>query len=85
MIKMDLAYKDNMVDHLGDHIANLHSNDKFFVPTTLELEDIVAKGERCLQWLVEFGVQAIKYIGRRLQCQDENVTTLTQDSFHEFK
>jgi hypothetical protein len=80
MMKMDLAYKDDKADHLGDHVANLHSNDTLFVPTTLELEDVVAKGERRLQWSVQFRKQAI-YIGRRLQCRDENVTTFTPGFF----
>ncbi len=75
MIKMDLAYKDDMVNHRKDHVANLHSNDTLFVPTTLEFK-VVAKGERHLQWSKEFHKQAI-YIGQRLQCQDEGVTTLT--------
>ncbi len=87
MIKMDLAYKDDMVDHLGDHVANLPSNDKLFVPATLELEDVVAKGERWLQWSVECDQQNIGcdqpdiYIGQRLQCRDEDVTTLTPGFF----
>jgi hypothetical protein len=80
MIKMDLAYKDDMADHLGDHVTNLHSNDRLFVPATLELEVVVPKGERRLRWSVQFGVQAI-YIGRRLQCRDEDVTTLTAGFF----
>jgi hypothetical protein len=80
MIKMDLAYKDDMVDHQGDHVANLHSNDMLLVPTTFQLEGFVAKGERRLQWSVKFGVQA-NYIGRRLQCRDEDVTTLTPGFF----
>jgi hypothetical protein len=80
MMKMDLAYKDDKADHPGDHVANLHSNDTLFVPTTLELEDVVAKGERRLQWSVQFRKQAI-YIGRRLQCRDEDVTTLTAGFF----
>jgi hypothetical protein len=80
MIKMDLAYKDDMVDHPGDDVANLHPNDTLFVPTTLEFETDVARGERRLQWSVNFGVQTI-YIGRRLQCQDENVTTFTPGFF----
>jgi len=67
MIKMDLAYKDDMVDYQGDHVANLHSNDTLFIPTTWEFEAIVAKGERHLQWLVKCDQQDI-YIGRRLQC-----------------
>ncbi|CAM6061165.1 unnamed protein product [Sphagnum tenellum] len=69
MIKMDLAYKDDMAN-------------KLFVPATLEFEADVARGERRLQWSVEFGVQAnYIYIGRRLQCQDEDVTTLTPGFF----
>jgi len=80
MMKMDLAYKDDKADHPGDHVANLHSNDTLFIPTTLELEDVVAKGERRLQWSVQFCKQAI-YIGRRLQCRDEDVTTLTAGFF----
>jgi hypothetical protein len=87
MIKMDLAYKDDTVDHQGDHVANLHSNDTLFVPTTLEFEAVVAKGERRLQWSVECDQQDIGpyqqdiYIGRRLQCRDEDVTTLTPGFF----
>ncbi len=49
---------------------------RLFVPITLELEDVVAKGERRMQWSIEFDVQAI-YIGRRLQCRDEDVMTFT--------
>jgi hypothetical protein len=87
MIKMDLAYKDDMVDPQGDHVANLHSNDTLFVPTTLEFKVVVAKGERRLQWSVECDQQDIGcdrqyiYIGRRLQCRDENVTTFTPGFF----
>ncbi|CAK9265733.1 unnamed protein product [Sphagnum jensenii] len=80
MIKMDLAYKDDMVDHPRDHVATLHSTDKLFVPVTLELQDVVAKGERRLQWSIECDQQDI-YIGRRLQCRDEDVTTLTSGFF----
>jgi len=69
-----------MVDHQGDHVANLHSNDTLFVPTTLEFEAVVIKGERRLQWSVERDQQDI-YIGQRLQCQDEDVTTLTPRFF----
>ncbi|CAM6015587.1 unnamed protein product [Sphagnum balticum] len=69
MIKMDLAYKDDVANRL-------------FVPATLEFKADVARGERRLQWSVEFGVQAnYIYIGRRLQCQDEDVTTLTPGFF----
>ncbi|KAH9532569.1 hypothetical protein CY35_18G004800 [Sphagnum magellanicum] len=87
MIKMDLAYKVNMVDHPRDHVANLPSNDKLFIPATLKLEDVVAKCERRLQWSIECDQQDIGcdqpdiYIGRRLQCRDEDVTTLTPGFF----
>jgi hypothetical protein len=82
MIKMDLAYKVDMANHPGDRVANLHSNDKLFVPATLELEGVVTRGERRLQWSVKFHVQTIYiYIGRRLQCRDEDVTTLTPGFF----
>jgi hypothetical protein len=82
MIKMDLAYKDDMADHPGDHVTNLHPNDTLFVPTTLEFKADVARGERRLQWSVKFHEQAnYIYIGRRLQCQDEDVTTLSLGFF----
>jgi len=82
MIKMDLAYKDDMVDHPRDHVANFNPNDTLFVPTTLEFKADVARGERRLQWSVKFHVQASYiYIGRRLQCQDEDVTTLSPGFF----
>ncbi|CAM6039912.1 unnamed protein product [Sphagnum compactum] len=82
MIKMDLAYKNDMADHPGDHVANLNPNDMLFVPTTLEFKTDVARGERRLQWSVKFHVQASYiYIGRRLQCRDEDVTTFTPGFF----
>jgi hypothetical protein len=82
MIKMDLAYKADMADHRGDDVANLHPNDTLFVPTTLEFEADVARGERRLEWSVKFDVQASYiYIGRRLQCRDEDVTTFTPGFF----
>jgi GTPase SAR1 family protein len=82
MIKMDFAYKDDMVNHQGDHVANLQPDDMLFVPTTLEFKAVVARGERHLQWLVKFPTQAnCIYIGRRLQCRDEDVTTFTPGFF----
>jgi len=80
MIKMDLAYKEDTTDRPRDHVAYSHSNDRLFVPATLELGVVGVKGERRLQWSTKFGVQAI-YIGRRLQCQDDDVTTLTPGFF----
>jgi hypothetical protein len=71
-----------MVDHPRDHVANFNPNDTLFVPTTLEFKADVARGERRLQWSVKFHVQASYiYIGRRLQCQDEDVTTLSPGFF----
>jgi hypothetical protein len=82
MIKMDLAYKDDMADHPKDHVAYLSSSDRLFVPATLEFEADVARGERRLQWSIKFPTKAnYIYIGRRLQCQDEDVTTLTPGFF----
>jgi GTPase SAR1 family protein len=82
MIKMDLAYKNDMADRPRDDVANLHPNDTLFVPTTLEFEVDVARGERRLQWSINFLVQAnYIYIGRRLQCRDEDVTTFTPGFF----
>jgi hypothetical protein len=67
LIKMDLAYKDDMADHPRDDVANLNPNDTLFVPITLEFEVDVARGERRLQWSVKFLVQAnYIYIGQRL-------------------
>ncbi|KAH8934832.1 hypothetical protein BDL97_18G105100 [Sphagnum fallax] len=82
MIRMDLAYKDEKVDHPRDHVAYSDSSDTLFVPATLEFKADVARGERRLQWSVKFPVEAdCIYIGRRLQCQDEDVTTLTPGFF----
>jgi GTPase SAR1 family protein len=64
MIKMDIAYMDHMADHPRNDVANLHPNDMLFVPTTLEFEADVTRGERRLQWSVNFPVQASYiYIG----------------------
>jgi hypothetical protein len=82
MIKMDLAYMEDMGDHPRNDVANLHPNDTLFVPTTLEFEADVTRGERRLQWSVKFPVQASYiYIGRRLQCRNEDVTTFTPGFF----
>jgi hypothetical protein len=82
IIRMDLAYKDERADHPRDHVAYSDSSDTLFVPATLEFKADVARGERRLQWSVKFPVEAdCIYIGRRLQCQDEDVTTLTPRFF----
>jgi hypothetical protein len=75
MVKMDLAYEIELqgMDH-GQRLI--------FVPTTLEFHEDVAKGERRLEWTFEFQQDAkIIYIGRRLQCKDQELTTLTPGFF----
>jgi hypothetical protein len=75
MVKMDLAYeiKPQATDH-GQRVI--------FVPTTLEFDEDVAKGERRLEWKFKFRQDdQIIYIGRRLQCKDQELTTLTPGFF----
>jgi hypothetical protein len=77
MVKMDFAYED---------ITSTKSNSKsvklLFVPTTLQFDQSVAKGERRLKWTEEFTSDAkIIYIGQRLQCGDQDHTTLTPGFF----
>jgi hypothetical protein len=75
MVKMDLAYEIEPQE--TDHGQRL-----IFVPTTLEFHEDVAKGERRLEWTFEFQQDAkIIYIGRRLQCKDQELTTLTPGFF----
>jgi hypothetical protein len=75
MVKMDLAYE---IEPRG--IDN--GERRIFVPTTLEFHEDVAKRERRLQWTFIFpqGFEII-YIGRRLQCSDQELTTLTPGFF----
>jgi hypothetical protein len=75
MVKMDLAYE---IEPQGtDHRQRL-----IFVPTILEFHEDVAKGERRLEWTFEFQQDVkIIYIGRRLQCKDQELTTLTPGFF----
>jgi len=77
MVKMDFAYED---------ITSTESNSKsvklLFVPTTLQFDQSVPKGERRLKWTEEFTSDAkIIYIGQRLQCGDQDHTTLTPGFF----
>ncbi|CAM6039827.1 unnamed protein product, partial [Sphagnum compactum] len=75
MVKMDLAYE-------REPQATDHGQRDIFVPTTLEFDEDVAKGERRLEWKFKFPKDAeIIYIGRRLQCKDQDLTTLTPGFF----
>jgi hypothetical protein len=75
MVKMDLAYE---IEPQGRD----HGQKRIFVPTTLEFDEDVAKGEKRLEWT--FGFQQdvkIIFIGCRLQCSDQELTTLTPGFF----
>jgi len=75
MVKMDLAYE-------GEPQVTDNGQRLIFVPATLEFHEDVAKGERRLEWKVKFRENAnIIYIGRRLQCKDQELTTLTPGFF----
>ncbi|KAH9544647.1 hypothetical protein CY35_12G005500 [Sphagnum magellanicum] len=75
MLKMDLAYE-------GEPQVTDHGRRLIFVPTTLEFHEDVAEGERRLEWEMKFPKNAeIIYIGRRLQCKDQELTTLTPGFF----
>jgi hypothetical protein len=75
MLKMDLAYE-------GEPQVIDHGQQLIFVPTTLEFHEDVAKGERRLEWKFKFPENAeIIYIGRRLQCKDQELTMLTPGFF----
>jgi hypothetical protein len=75
MVKMDLAYeRDPQVTHDRRRVI--------FVPTTLEFHEDVAEGQRPLDWKVKFPKDVeIIYIGCRLQCKDQELTTLTPGFF----
>jgi hypothetical protein len=75
MLKMDLAYE-------GEPQVTDDGQRRIFVPTTLEFHEDVAKGERRLEWKFKFPENAeIIYIGCRLQCKDQELTTLTPGFF----
>ncbi len=75
MVKMDLAYE-------RDPQVTNHGQKVIFVPTKLDFHEDVAKGERRLEWKFKFSKDAeIIYIGRRLQCKDQELTTLTPGFF----
>ncbi|KAH8966290.1 hypothetical protein BDL97_03G018100 [Sphagnum fallax] len=77
MVKMDFAYE---VIIAGE--SNSQSVKRLFVPTTLQFDESVAKGERRLKWIAQFSSDAqIIYIGQRLQCGDQDHTTLTPGFF----
>jgi hypothetical protein len=75
MLKMNLAYEIHP-------IRSDSQRSSIFVPTTLQFDDGVANGARRLQWKTTFPQEAeIIYIGRRLQCCDQELTTLTPGFF----
>jgi hypothetical protein len=75
MVRMDLAYE---IEPQGTD----HGQSLIFVPTTFKFDEDVAKGERRLQWTFEFPQHhEIIYIGRRLQCNEQELTTLTPGFF----
>jgi hypothetical protein len=62
--------------------SNSQSVKHLFVPTTLQFDESVAKGERRLKWTAQFSSDAkVIYIGQRLQCGDQDHTTLTPGFF----
>jgi hypothetical protein len=72
MVNMDFAYEVNIAGE----------SNSLFVPTTLQFEESVAKGERRLKWTAQFSCNAeVIYIGQRLQCGDQEHTTLTPGFF----
>jgi GTPase SAR1 family protein len=77
MVKMDFAYE---VITMGE--SNSQSVKRLFVPTTLQFDESVAKGERRLKWTSQFSSDVeVIYIGQRLQCGDQEHTTLTPGFF----
>ncbi|KAH8966296.1 hypothetical protein BDL97_03G018400 [Sphagnum fallax] len=77
MVKMDFAYEVIIVGE-----SNSQSVKHLFVPTTLQFDESVAKGERRLKWTAQFSSDAkVIYIGQRLQCGDQDHTTLTPGFF----
>jgi GTPase SAR1 family protein len=77
MVKMDFAYKVSTAEE-----CNSQSIKHLFVPTTLQFDESVAKGERRLKWTVQFSSDVeVIYIGQRLQCGDQEHTTLTPGFF----
>ncbi len=77
MVKMDFAYEDiPMGESTSQSVTHL------FVPITLQFHQGVARGERRLKWIAEFSSDAeVIYIGQRLQCGDQDHTTLTPGFF----
>ncbi len=75
MVKMDLAYEIEPQE-------TDHGQRFIFVPTMLKFHEDIAKGERCLEWTFKFRQDVkILYIGHRLQCKDQDLTTLTPGFF----
>jgi GTPase SAR1 family protein len=77
MVKMDFAYEEIILRESSSQSVNL-----LFVPTTLQHDESVMKGERRLKWTSQFSSNAeVIYIGQRLQCGDQDHTTLTPGFF----
>ncbi|KAH9567131.1 hypothetical protein CY35_03G015000 [Sphagnum magellanicum] len=77
MVKMDFAYEDITLRE-----SSSQSVKRLFVPTTLQLDESVTKGERRLKWTSQFSSDAeVIYMGQRLQCGDQDHTTLTPGFF----
>jgi hypothetical protein len=77
MVKMDFAY-----EVITEGESNSQNVKRLFVPTTLQFDGHVAKGERRLKCITQFSYNAkIIYIGQRLQCGDQDHTTLTPGFF----
>jgi GTPase SAR1 family protein len=79
MLKMDLAYYEEKPQENQD----AHHSLRIFVPTTLKVDHFVAQGERSLQWtFTKFPPKTtLLHLGRRLQCHDQELTTLTPGFF----
>jgi len=79
MLQMHLAYSE---ENLGVN-QNAQNSMRIFVPTTLKLDEFVARGERSLEWTFKKfppGTTVI-HLGRRLQCYDQELTTFTPGFF----
>lgn len=100
MIKVDLAYVVNLQNNTSQndletityqvaHQDNPLQNDSiFFVPTTLQFNEGIERGERryngvrLKHFLLE---QKLVFIGHQLQCFDEELTTITPRFFPKMK
>ncbi len=78
MLNMNLAYSEDNLD--ADQ--NGQNSMRIFVPTTLKPNEFVARGERSLEWTFKFPLETnIIHLGRRLQCDKQELTTFTPGFF----